>query len=77
MLLQAERMVYIIEMKRRKSIGREIADEVASKIEALALPRSISVRTALVYDGQLSPAVESEGFFDALISIDDLLSSNG
>ena len=73
MLIQAERMVYVIEMKRRKYIGSEVADEVAAKIEALSLPRSISVRTALVYEGELHPAIAAEGFFDALVSIGDLM----
>ena len=66
-------MVYVIEMKRRKNIGREVADEVAAKIEALSLPRSISVRTALVYEGELHPAIAAEGFFNSLVSISELL----
>ncbi len=73
LLLQSERGVCIVEMKRRREIGREVADEVAAKVKALALPRDISVRTALIYDGRLSPRVEAEGFFDSLISVSDLL----
>ena len=73
LLLQSERGVCIVEMKRRMEIGREVADEVAAKVKALALPRDISVRTALIYDGRLSPRVEAEGFFDSLIPVSDLL----
>ena len=74
LLLQCNRSVCIVEIKRRREIGREVADEVAAKVKALAMPRDISVRTALVYDGHLSPRVEAEGYFDSLIPIDDILS---
>ena len=73
LLLQSEKCVHVIEIKRRKEIGPEIEDEVARKTKALALPREISVRTALVYDGNLSPAVEASGFFDSIISAASLL----
>ena len=73
LLLQSERSVCIVEIKRRREIGREISDEVAEKVKALDLPRDISVRTALVFDGRLSPRVEAEGFFDFIIPVSDLL----
>ena len=60
-------------MKCRREICPNVSDEVAEKVKALAMPRGISVRTALVYDGRLSPRVEAEGFFDALVSADELL----
>lgn len=74
LLLQSERSVYIVEIKRRQEIGREVEDEVAAKVRALALPRDKSVRTALVYDGRLAPTVEANGYFDAVIPVADLLS---
>lgn len=55
-------------------IGREIVDEVAEKISRLVRSRALSVRTALVYDGRLSPGVEAEGFFDFVIPAEKLLS---
>ena len=76
LLLQSERCVCVVEMKRRREIGRDVVDDVAAKVEALSLPRGISVRTALVYDGHLAPTVEAEGFFDALIPVSDLLSTD-
>ena len=33
----------------------------------------ISVRTALVYDGNLAPIVEADGYFDAIIPFRCLL----
>lgn len=73
LLLQADRKVCIVEMKRKGEIGREIEDEVEAKAEALALPRGISVRTALVYEGHLAPGVEADGYFDAIVPIERLL----
>lgn len=73
LLLQGEKFVYVVEMKRRREIGGDVVTEVAAKVKALALPRGISVRTALVYDGRLAPHVEAEGFFDALVPVADLL----
>jgi len=73
LLLQAGRTACVVEIKRRRTIGREVEDEVAAKIAALRLPRGITVRAALVYDGELSPAVEAGGFFDALVPASKLL----
>ena len=36
-------------------------------------PPSVSIKTALVYEGQLAPIVEADGYFDAIISAADLL----
>ena len=58
---------------RRREIGSEVAGEVAAKVKALGVSRDISVKTALVYDGRLSPRIEAEGYFDALVSARDLL----
>ena len=46
---------------------------MSRKIRALALPRDMTVRTVLVYDGNLSPSVEARGYFDALIPVSDFL----
>ena len=57
----------------RCEIGSEVAGEVAAKVRALGVPRDISVKTALVYDGHLSPRIEAEGYFDAIVSARDML----
>ena len=73
LLLQSDRKVCVVEIKRKNAIGREIEDEVEAKVNALALPRDVSVRTALIYEGRLSPGVEADGYFDALIPFSRLL----
>ncbi len=40
------------------------------------LNRNMSVRTALVYDGRLSPRVEADRFFDFVIPADRLFGVN-
>lgn len=73
LLLQSDRKVCIVEMKRKAVIGREVEEEVEAKVRALGLPRSVSVRTALVYEGMLAKSVEADGYFDALVPIEELM----
>ena len=73
MLIQTDRRVCIVEIKRKREIGREIIDEVESKVRALDLPRDKTVRTALVYEGELMPSVRAEEYFDAIVAFDELL----
>lgn len=73
LLLQTRHSNFVIEIKRRREIGREVIDEVARKLEKLATPRGKSARTALVYDGMLAPTIETDGYFDALIPFRQLL----
>ena len=73
LLIQTRRTVWVVEIKRRREIGREVIDEVAEKVKRLGIGRRVSVRTALVYSGRLSPSVEAEGYFDAVVDAADIL----
>ena len=73
LLIQSKWFWYVVEIKRKRYIGREVVEEVARKVERLPHPRAISIRTALVYEGELSKAIEGDGYFDALVPIADLL----
>lgn len=42
------------------------------KIRRLKLPRDISVRAALVYDGELAPEIEEDNYFDFLVPAERL-----
>ena len=72
-LVQLPRCTYVIEIKRKQRIGKAIENEVQQKIDRLALPRNRSVKTVLVYEGELEPAVEEDGFFDYIVPADQLL----
>jgi len=74
LLIQSKRSVCIVEIKRRRKIGTEVMDDVAEKARRLRLLPGMSIRTALVYDGGLSPAVREEGFFDFIVPASSLFS---
>ena len=63
----------MVEIKRMVWIGVSVEDEVRRKVERLALPTVKSVKTALVYDGELDPEVEENGYFDFLVPAERLL----
>ena len=76
LLLMSSRTWWVVEIKRRREIGVEIIDEVSRKVSNLKVRPGVSVRTALVYCGALSPAVPAEGFFDILTDVHDLLTAS-
>lgn len=73
LLIRTERMLMIVEVKRKRQIGHEIIAEVEEKARRLRHDRRLSVRTALVYDGKLSASVPADRYFDFIVSSDDLL----
>ncbi len=73
LLVQTPRVSYIVEIKRRANIGMEIEREISEKVAAFPKRRNVSIRTALVYDGELDPAVERSGTFDAVVPFSKLL----
>ena len=75
LLLQTKKSVCIVEMKRRERIPRTVEDEVREKVRRLKTPRDISVRTTLVYDGELAPEIEENNYFDFLVPASRLFES--
>ena len=73
LLVQTRKSMYVVEVKRKSRNGESIETEVAEKVARLRHPRGMSVRTALVYEGELAPVVRGNGYFDAIISAADLL----
>ena len=67
LLLQTRKSVCVVEIKRRNFVPASVEDEVRDKIRRLKLPRDISVRSALVYDGELAPELEENNYFDFLV----------
>jgi DNA-binding transcriptional ArsR family regulator len=74
LLIQTAQSCCLVEIKRRKEIGDEVIDEMKDKVGALSMPKGISVRTALVYDGRLAATIEAAGYFSSLIDVRELLS---
>ena len=77
LLVQTDRTAWIVEVKRRRRIGREIEKDLADKIAAFPKRRGVSIRTALVLSGQLDPAVARDGVFDAIVPFARLLGLEG
>ena len=73
LLIQTPRTAYVVEVKRRREIGPEVMDEVERKIKRLPLRKGMMPHPVLVYDGELHPAVEASGFFDAVVPAQKLL----
>lgn len=73
LLIQTRRTICLVEIKRMLEIGREIVSEFDAKARAIERPAGTSIRTALVYDGHLSPLVQADGYFDALIPFQPLM----
>ena len=73
LLLQTKMSICIVEIKRKREIGREIVGEISEKCERLAKRPGVSLRTAFVYDGDLAPSVEADGYIDSIVSARQLL----
>ena len=73
LLVQTARTAYVVEIKRKRYIDEDIEAEVERKIDRLPLRKGVSARAVLVYDGELDPVVEGNGFFDAIIPASRLL----
>ena len=54
-------------------IGSEIEEVMREKIRRLPLREGVSARPVLVYDGELAPSIEADGYFDAIVRFSDLL----
>lgn len=75
LLIRTERMLMVVEIKRKKQIGHDIIAEVEEKVRRLRYDRRLSIRTALVYDGHLSASVPADRYFDFIVPADELLLS--
>ena len=73
LLIQTARVSWLVEVKRRNRIGREIEDEMVEKLSRFPRRKGISLRTALVYEGSLDETVARDGFFDAIIPFTSIL----
>jgi len=73
LLIQTPKSIYVVEVKRQRRLGVEIEQELVEKVKRLSIPRDHSVRTVLVYDGQLAPEVEENGYIDFIVSAAELL----
>ena len=68
LLLQTKMSLCVVEIKRKREIGREIIGEISEKCARLARRPNMSLRTALVYDGDIAPSIEADGYINSIVS---------
>ncbi len=73
LLIQTKRTQYVVEIKRRESIGEWVVSEVEEKLAKFKTSRMVTVVPVLVYDGRLSKRVLADGYFGRTISARELL----
>lgn len=67
LLIRTRRSVYLCEIKFKRRIEASVIHEIDQKIEALKLPQRQSIRTVLIYDGELAPMIEEDQAIDFLL----------
>lgn len=77
LLITTRHSLHVVEIKHRKRIGTSVLREVRDKVDRIPAGARRSVRTALVYEGELEDAVSKEGYFDHIIPFSRLLGESG
>ena len=72
LLLQTSKSVCLVEIRRQKFVPASFEDDMRRKIAALRLPRSLSIRTALVHDGDAAPELAENRYIDFVIPVERL-----
>ena len=73
LLIQTARTLLVVEIKRQRQIKHGIIEEVAEKVRRLRFDSRLSVRTALVYEGELAQSVPADRYFDFIVPAEKLL----
>ena len=72
LLLQTRTTAYLVEIKRRESIGLDVVSEINDKAHAVGFRSGMSVRTVLVYDGRLASSIRTDHLLDFAIPVERL-----
>ena len=72
LLLQTRTTAYLVEIKRRESIGLDVVSEINDKAHAVGFRSDMSVRTVLVYDGRLASSIRTDHLLDFAIPVERL-----
>jgi DNA-binding PadR family transcriptional regulator len=73
LLLRTKGSLYVFEVKFRKTIDLSVIAEVQRKVARLKRDPSLSVRTGLIYQGELNPKIDQADYFDHLVPFERLL----
>ena len=72
LLLQTAKSACLVEIRRQAFVPASFEDEMRRKVAALRIPRDISVRTALVHDGDVDPELAENRYIDFLVPVERL-----
>ena len=72
LLIQTESTAIIVEIKRKRELGIEVAEELRRKITCLKVRRGVSIRTALVYSGSPTRQLIASDVIDQSVPIAEL-----
>ncbi len=73
LLIRTARTLFVVEIKRKKHVRHDVIEEVAEKVRRLRHDKSMSIRTALVYDGELALSVPADRYFDFIVPAGKLI----
>jgi uncharacterized protein len=73
LLLRTKQAVYVLEIKLRERIDRSVIEEMKEKVRRLEGARDLTVRTGLIFAGELDPRIERDDYFDFIVPFDRLL----
>lgn len=73
LMIRSKETLYVFEIKFRNKITRAVVDEIQEKTNRLKLPRSLSVRSGLIYQGEPDASLKSTDRIDFLIPFEQLL----
>ncbi|MBF0312225.1 MAG: ATP-binding protein [Oligoflexia bacterium] len=75
LLLQTtSQVLYLCEFKFKKSITSDVCSEMEQKIAVLQRPRRYSIRTVLIYEGELTASKTIRNYFYKVMSASELFS---
>lgn len=73
LLIQTKNTLYVCELKARREVDISVVEEVKKKIKILKRPPTLSIRTVLIYAGDLNPEIMEEDYFDEIIEFNKIL----
>ena len=73
LLIHTKHTIYICEIRFRKKVTAKVIKEVSDKIRKLKYPKHTSIRPVLIHVGGIASGVESEDYFDKILSLEELL----
>lgn len=73
LLIQTKFTYYLCEIKFNQHIGVSVIEEVMQKMQRFSVPKNVTIRPVLIYEGELSSQLVKEDFFSHILGFKDLL----